>query len=64
MKVEIFAFLNFEFIQEEINKWLEDHSNIKIKFITQSQSEGDQHGISITVSIFYIEDITKGGQED
>lgn len=50
MNVKIFIRLieTSSFLEHEINDWLKENSDIKIKFITQSSSS-----IITTVSIFY-----------
>jgi len=63
MKIQIFfsgaADNSNQSLEEIINDWFSDHPDIKIKFIVQSECEKD-----LTISIFYIEDVMKGGQED
>jgi len=65
MKTEIFEFINAseDLMQEEINMWFGRHPDIKIKFIQQSEAITTED-FHVTISIFYIEDIMKGGQED
>jgi len=45
--------------EEMVNEWFLDHPDIKVKFTTQSECEEN-----ITLSIFYIEDVMKGGAEE
>ena len=67
MKTEIFAFsgnVTDGFMQDTINPWFLEHPDIKVKFVTQSEAMNDSGDTNITISIFYIEDVMKGGQED
>jgi len=56
MRVRIFAGLDDEKLEANINRWLEKHPKIRIRFIQQSQDAGteDTYGI-VTITIWYEE---------
>lgn len=53
MKVEIFGNHDWSELQDEINKWFEDHPAVTVRYITQSEAGGDVSWV--TMSIFYKE---------
>ena len=61
MKIKLFGKENLKKglivlgLQEEINKWLEDHPSIKIIDIKQSTSGGSLHVTKLFISVWYEE---------
>lgn len=55
MKVKIFEG-DSEELEEEINEWLKEHSDVEIKFVKQSEAgslDGDEWVGNTTISLFY-----------
>lgn len=58
MKVKIFTDDgNASKLEIEINKWLSEHPNIKIHFIKQGYSAGEEQTMYTLISIWYEDSI-------
>ncbi|UCF55908.1 MAG: hypothetical protein JSW15_07260 [Deltaproteobacteria bacterium] len=53
MKFEIFSSID---VRTEINDWLADHPNAKIKFVSQSVATPPTRAMDLIISIFYEEE--------
>ena len=53
MKFEIFSSLD---VRTEINDWLANHSNARIKFVRQSVGATPTRAMELIISIFYEEE--------
>lgn len=57
MKVEVFGGNDLQILEDCINDWLMDLSNIRIHFITQSSDAGTPDKVGYTtIAIWYTED--------
>jgi hypothetical protein len=53
MKFEIFSPID---VRTEINEWLANHPNAKIKFVSQSVGATPTRAMELIISIFYEEE--------